>query len=144
MQNKRGFTLIELMIAVVVIGILAAVAIPNFISMQDRKAKTDWTKSVAHIVQLAVEDYAVQHDGVYSDRQEDLLPLMPDNRMLINAFTGERSEPQFGASAKSPGEVGVQLISDGGVRGYIITGYGPSEYAGPWNDGIIVVLKNND
>jgi len=64
MKNK-GFTLIELMVVVVIIGILAAIAIPNFISMQKR-AKEASVKSNMHTLQLAAEDFSTLTEGIYA------------------------------------------------------------------------------
>jgi prepilin-type N-terminal cleavage/methylation domain-containing protein len=51
-RRERGFTLVELMIVVVIIGILASVGIPNFLSAQAR-AREGSTTANMHTFQLA-------------------------------------------------------------------------------------------
>jgi prepilin-type N-terminal cleavage/methylation domain-containing protein len=75
-KRQHGFTLIELMIVVMIIGVLAAIAIPNFVSMQNR-AKEGSTKANMHTVQLAAEDYSVQNDGSYAATAGQVLSLIP-------------------------------------------------------------------
>lgn len=117
-QNKpRGFTVIELMVVLVIIGILAAVAVPNFMAAKDRE-RIGTTKANMHTLQLVAEDYWVHHDGVYPTTIEELVPGLPDKNRLVNAFTNVRTEPSNNAT---PGSVIYQ--SDG--HSYRILGIGP-------------------
>lgn len=62
LKNKKGFTLIELMIVVAIIGILAAIAIPNFMSYQC-KAKQAEAKSVLGNLRTLQEAYFAEYDS---------------------------------------------------------------------------------
>jgi type II secretion system protein G len=75
MRREQGFTLVELMIVLVIIGVLASISIPNFINMQ-RRAKEGSTKSNMHTFQLAAEDYNVQNDGRYATLASGIATLL--------------------------------------------------------------------
>jgi type IV pilus assembly protein PilA len=73
LKDERGFTLIELLVVVLIIGILAAVALPTFLGQRDKGFNAD-AKSNARNVQTLVESCGVDSGGDFAvcDTQAEL------------------------------------------------------------------------
>ena len=63
--SEDGFTLIELLVVILIIGILAAIAIPSFLN-QKSKAVDASAKELAHSAQIAAETYATDNGGSWA------------------------------------------------------------------------------
>jgi type IV pilus assembly protein PilA len=78
-QEERGFTLIELLVVILIIGILAAIAIPSFLN-QRSKGNDAEAKSTAVTAAEAMETCATDNNGSYSTTKctkTDLVAIEP-------------------------------------------------------------------
>jgi type IV pilus assembly protein PilA len=64
-SDEGGFTLIELLVVILIIGILAAIAIPAFLS-QTSKANDSAAKTQVGTMETTMETYANEHSGSFT------------------------------------------------------------------------------
>jgi type IV pilus assembly protein PilA len=81
-RTSDGFTLIELLIVVLILGILAAIAVPSFLQ-QRNKAQDASAKTQVRAAETAVETYGTDHGGLYAgvsvSELQSLEPTLKDS-----------------------------------------------------------------
>jgi type IV pilus assembly protein PilA len=70
--GEQGFTLIEVLVVTLIIGILAAIAIPSFLN-QKGKANDAAAKELARTAQVTAEAYATENSGSYEGINQEKL-----------------------------------------------------------------------
>jgi type IV pilus assembly protein PilA len=120
--DESGYTLIELLVVILIIGILAAIAIPSFLN-QKGKAVDAQAKSVAVMAQMAAETLATDNDGSYTNvkpetlnKEEPALRIVSSaNEAYLSIATGKEAEYTVTAKATNGDELTISRSSTGTI-----------------------------
>lgn len=105
MRQERGFTLIELMIAVVIIGILAAIAIPQYTAYLDRAACEDG-KSLLMQASANAERRRAQNGGSYAGFNN-----LPANTTEFTVAVGNVTATTYTLTATATGRLAAGTLT---------------------------------
>jgi type IV pilus assembly protein PilA len=137
-KSEAGFTLIELLVVMLILGILAAIAIPAFFNQRE-KATDAQAKSAARTAETAMETFATEHGGKYTGATatnlHEIEPTLVDSGTKNNVITIPlATETEFQVTSEAgTGDTFSIKREAGGVIKFSCTGKGGCPTGGDWS-----------
>jgi len=99
-DSEGGFTLIELLVVMLILGILAAIALPAFFNQKD-KATDSQAKAFAHSAQVAIETYGTENGGSFAGATEARLKEIEPTLSGAKKLTVASAEKTYTVTVES-------------------------------------------
>ena len=120
-RKQSGFTLVELLIVVIILGILAAVVIPQFTTASSEAKESALVSNLATIRQ-AIELYHVQHADIFPDGAT-FVTLMTNSTDSSGDTAGDQYGPYIRNSFPNNPINGLATVNDGIITANDSTGW---------------------